>query len=83
MGTITRTEALALIRDIMEKRHVLMPFDIAELSEDLDIKEVWDSIDYVEMIYGVENDFSFTAEDDEWGKVQTLGDFVDVIIRHA
>lgn len=83
MGTITRTDVLELIRNVMEKRHILMPFDISELSENLNIKEVWDSIDYVEMIYGVENEFSFTAEDAEWGKVQTLGDFADVIIRHA
>lgn len=83
MGKITRSDAIALIRNVMEKRNVIMPFGISELSEDLLVKELWDSYDLIEMIYGIENELSFTAEDDEWGKVVTLGDFADVIINYA
>lgn len=83
MGKITRSDAIALIKKVMEKRGVTVPFGISELSEDVIVKELWDSFDYIEMIYGVENEFSFTAEDQEWGKVVTLGDFADVIIKYT
>ena len=83
MGKITRSEAIALIKKDMEKRGIIIPIGVSELSEDLVIKEFWDCVDYVEMIYGVENEFAFTAEDQEWGQVVTLGDFADVIVKYV
>ncbi|MEE6207543.1 MAG: acyl carrier protein [Alphaproteobacteria bacterium] len=83
MGKITRSGAIAYISECMEKRGIVMPLGVSALSEDMDVHVIWDSYDYVEMIYGVENDLGFTAEDEEWGKVETLGDFIDVITKYV
>lgn len=83
MGKLDREGALNLIKEEMERRSIIMPLGMSDLREDLQVREIWDSVDHIEMIYGMENALAFTADDVEWGKADTIGKFIDVLIRHS
>lgn len=81
MITKNRSELFSLLKEEMEKKNLL--FSGQELSEETELQEVFDSFSKVEMINDMESRFNFIAKDEDWGKAVTLGDFIDVIERHA
>lgn len=83
MVTKSRSELFSILKENMKEKNLLIPGQEETLSEKTLLEEVFDSFSKVEAINDMESMFHFTAKDEEWGKAQSLGDFIDVIERHA
>lgn len=78
-----RSELFSALKENMKEKNLLIPGQEETLSEKTLLEEVFDSFSKVEAINDMESMFHFIAKDEEWGQAQTLGDFIDVIERHA
>ena len=72
---VTEDQALAFLRDQLEREKGISPDRVtleADLTNDLEA----DSLDLVEMVMKLEDEFKVTIPDDVAGQMKTVGDVV-------
>ena len=77
----SRDEVFERVKDVLSERLSVEEADITEeanFQEDLDA----DSLDLVEMIMELEDQFGIKIPDDDAQKIQTVGQAVDYVTSH-
>jgi acyl carrier protein len=77
-----RAEVFALVRAALAEALELPEEEIMEESIFEDDLEA-DSLDLVELLLEMEQQFSFKVSDEEAAEIETVGDAVDLIMRKA
>ncbi len=67
------------------KKIIAEQFGIDEesITEDTPFKELGDSMDLIELIMALEEEFDMEIDDDETNKIKTVGDAAEYIIQNS
>jgi acyl carrier protein len=75
---LTRAELLAKIRDVLSEIVDDASLRLSETTSADDVAD-WDSINHVKLLIALESDLGFRFDTDEVGRLQTVGDLIDLI----
>ena len=71
-----REEIIKIIAEILKK-------DVLEIEAGLDDVNTWDSLNRVEIMFAVEDEYGITFEEEDLPEISTPAKFIDLAIKKA